>query len=95
MSNINTVLSSEQLEDAIYLEELNNYVKTLATPNAESVALYNIKLSNLEDIHTEIRLTHPNFMPIYDRSIEVVCKLSLGKYQDMCYSISKRDIRAE
>ncbi len=95
MFDINTVLSSEQLEDAIYLEELNNYVKTLATPSAASVALYNIKLSNLADIHAEIRLTHPNFMPIYDRSTEDVCSLSLGKYQDMCYSISKRDMCAE
>ncbi len=95
MFDINTVLSSEQLEDAIYLEELNNYVKTLATPSAASVALYNIKLSNLADIHAEIRLTHPNFMPIYDRSTEDVCSLSLGKYQDMCYSISKRDMYAE
>ena len=39
MSDIDPELQAEQLEDAKYLEELNHYVNTLATPSAESVAL--------------------------------------------------------
>lgn len=94
-TNINPELQAEQLEDAKYLEELNHYVNTLATPSAEAVALYRAKLSNLEDIHTEIRAKYPNFMPIYDTSTDSVCNHDLGKYQEMSYSISQRDMRRE
>ena len=94
-TNINPELQSEQLEDAKYLEELNHYVNTLATPSAEAVALYRAKLSNLEDIHTEIRAKYPNFMPIYDASTDSMCNHDLGKYQEMSYSISQRDMRSE
>ena len=94
-TNINPELQSEQLEDAKYLEELNHYVNTLATPSAEAVALYRAKLSNLEDIHTEIRAKYPNFMPIYDTSTDSECNHDLGKYQEMSYSISQRDMRRE
>jgi hypothetical protein len=94
-TNINPELQAEQLEDAKYLEELNHYVNTLATPSAEAVALYRAKLSNLEDIHTEIRAKYPNFMPIYDTSTDSECNHDLGKYQEMSYSISQRDMRRE
>jgi hypothetical protein len=94
-TNINPELQSEQLQDAKYLEELNHYVNTLATPSAEAVALYRAKLSNLEDIHTEIRAKYPNFMPIYDTSTDSECNHDLGKYQEMSYSISQRDMRRE
>jgi len=94
-TNINPELQSEQLQDAKYLEELNHYVNTLATPSAEAVALYSAKLSNLEDIHTEIRAKYPNFMPIYDTSTDSECNHDLGKYQEMSYSISQRDMRRE
>jgi len=94
-TNINPELQAEQLEDAKYLEELNHYVNTLATPSAEAVALYRAKLSNLEDIHTEIGAKYPNFMPIYDTSTDSVCNHDLGKYQEMSYSISQRDMRRE
>jgi len=94
-TNINPELQAEQLEDAKYLEELNHYVNTLATPSAEAVALYRAKLSNLEDIHTEIRAKYPNFMPIYDTSTDSECNHDLGKYQEMSYSISQRDMRSE
>lgn len=94
-TNINPELQAEQLEDAKYLEELNHYVNTLATPSAETVALYSAKLSNLEDIHTEIRAKYPNFMPIYDTSTDSECNHDLGKYQEMSYSISQRDMRRE
>lgn len=94
-NNIDPELQAEQLEDAKYLTELNHYVNTLATPSAESVALYSAKLSNLEDIHTEIRAKYPEFMPIYDTSTDVVCNQDLGKYQEMTYSISQRDMRSE
>jgi hypothetical protein len=49
----------------------------------------------LADIHTEIRAKYPNFMPIYDTSTDVVCNHDLGKYQEMTYSISQRDMRSE
>ena len=94
-TNINPELQAEQLQDAKYLEELNHYVNTLATPSAEAVALYSAKLSNLEDIHTEIRAKYPNFMPIYDTSTDSECNHDLGKYQEMSYSISQRDMRSE
>jgi hypothetical protein len=94
-TNINPELQAEQLQDAKYLEELNHYVNTLATPSAEAVALYSAKLSNLEDIHTEIRAKYPNFMPIYDTSTDSECNHDLGKYQEMSYSISQRDMRRE
>lgn len=94
-NNINPELQAEQTLDALYLEELNHYVNTLATPSAESVALYSAKLSMLEDIHTEIRAKYPNFMPIYDTSTDAVCNQDLGKYQEMSYSISQRDMRRE
>jgi len=94
-TNINPELQAEQLQDAMYLEELNHYVNTLATPSAEAVALYSAKLSNLEDIHTEIRAKYPNFMPIYDTSTDSMCNHDLGKYQEMSYSISQRDMRSE
>ena len=94
-TNINPELQAEQLQDAKYLEELNHYVNTLATPSAEAVALYSAKLSNLEDIHTEIRAKYPNFMPIYDTSTDSECNHDLGKYQEMSYSISQRGMRRE
>ena len=94
-TNINPELQAEQLVDAKYLEELNHYVNTLATPSAEAVALYRAKLSNLEDIHTEIRAKYPNFTPIYDTSTDSMCNHDLGKYQEMSYSISQRDMRSE
>jgi len=94
-TNINPELQADLLEDAKYLEELNHYVNTLATPSAEAVALYRAKLSNLEDIHTEIRAKYPNFMPIYDTSTDSECNHDLGKYQEMSYSISQRDMRSE
>lgn len=94
-TNINPELQADLLEDAKYLEELNHYVNTLATPSAEAVALYRAKLSNLEDIHTEIRAKYPNFMPIYDTSTDSECNHDLGKYQEMSYSISQRDMRRE
>jgi hypothetical protein len=95
MSDIDPELQAEQMEDAKYLEELNHYVNTLATPSAEAVALYSEKISNLEDIHTEIRSKYPDFMPIYDTSTDSVCNQDLGKYQEMTYSISQRDMRME
>jgi hypothetical protein len=94
-TNINPELQAEQLQDAKYLEELNHYVNTLATPSAEAVALYSAKLSNLEDIHTEIRAKYPDFMPIYDTSTDSMCNHDLGKYQEQTYSISQRDMRRE
>ena len=94
-TNINPELQAEQLQDAKYLEELNHYVNTLATPSAEAAALYRAKLSNLEDIHTEIRSKYPDFMPIYDTSTDSECNHDLGKYQEMSYSISQRDMRRE
>ena len=95
MSDIDPELQADLLEDAKYLTELNHYVNTLATPSAEAVALYRAKLSNLEDIHTEIRAKYPNFMPIYDTSTDSMCNHDLGKYQEMSYSISQRDMRRE
>lgn len=95
MSNIDPDLLAEQTQDALYLEELNHYVSTLATPSAESVALYRAKLSMLEDIHTEIRNKYPDFMPIYDPSTDAELNQDLGKYQETTYSISNRDMRSE
>lgn len=98
MSNINNIdpeLLAEQAEDVKYLQELNHYVNTLATPSAESVALYRAKLSMLEDIHTEIRNKYPGFMPEYDPSMEAELNQDLGKYQEHTYSISSRDMRSE
>ena len=93
--NINPELQAEQSQDALYLEELNHYVNTLATPSAEAVALYSAKLSMLEDIHTEIRNKYPDFMPIYDPSTDAELNQDLGKYQETTYSISNRDMRSE
>ena len=95
MSNIDPELLAEQTQDALYLEELNHYVSTLATPSAEAVALYRAKLSTLEDIHTEIRNKYPDFMPIYDPSTDAELNQDLGKYQETTYSISNRDMRSE
>lgn len=95
MFNIDPELLAEQTQDALYLEELNHYVSTLATPSAESVALYRAKLSMLEDIHTEIRNKYPDFMPIYDPSTDAELNQDLGKYQETTYSISNRDMRSE
>ena len=95
MSDIDPELLAEQTQDALYLEELNHYVSTLATPSAESVALYRAKLSMLEDIHTEIRNKYPDFMPIYDPSTDAELNQDLGKYQETTYSISNRDMRSE
>ena len=95
MSDIDPELLAEQTQDALYLEELNHYVNTLATPSAEAVALYRAKLSTLEDIHTEIRNKYPDFMPIYDPSTDAELNQDLGKYQETTYSISNRDMRSE
>jgi hypothetical protein len=95
MPDIDPELQAEQLEDAKYLEELNHYVNTLSAPSAESVALYRAKLSMLEDIHTEIRAKYPDFKPVYDTSTDSLCNQDLGKYQEMTYSISQRDMRRE
>jgi hypothetical protein len=92
MSEIDPELQDEQLEDAKYLEELNHYVNTLSAPSAESVALYSAKLSMLEDIHTEIRNKYPDFKPIYDPSMDAELNQDLGKYQEMTYSFSNRDL---
>ena len=94
-NNIDPELLAEQTQDALYLEELNHYVSTLATPSAEAVALYRAKLSTLEDIHTEIRNKYPDFMPIYDPSTDAELNQDLGKYQETTYSISNRDMRSE
>ena len=95
MPEIDPELQDEQLEDAKYLEELNHYVNTLSAPSAEAVALYSAKLSMLEDIHTEIRNKYPDFKPIYDASMDAELNQDLGKYQEMTYSISQRDMRRE
>jgi hypothetical protein len=95
MPDIDPELQAEQLEDAKYLEELNHYVSTLSAPSAESVALYRAKISMLEDIHTEIRAKYPDFMPVYDPSMDAALNQDLGKYQEMTYSISQRDMRRE
>ena len=95
MFNIDPELLTEQTQDALYLEELNHYVSTLATPSAESVALYRAKLSMLEDIHTEIRNKYPDFKPIYDPSMDAELNQDLGKYQEMTYSISYHDMSSE
>jgi len=92
MPDIDPELQDEQLEDAKYLEELNHYVSTLSAPSAEAVALYGAKLSKLEEIHTEIRIKYPDFMPVYDTSTDSVCNQDLGKYQEMTYSFSSRDL---
>ena len=95
MSDIDPELANELAEDAKYLQELNHYVNTLATPSAEAVALYRAKLSMLEDIHTEIRNKYPDFMPEYDASKDPELNQSLGKYQEPTYSLSSRDMRSE
>ena len=92
MPEIDPELQDEQLEDAKYLEELNHYVSTLSAPSTESVALYRAKLSMLEDIHTEIRAKYPGFMPVYDSSMDAALNQDLGKYQEMTYSFSSRDL---
>jgi hypothetical protein len=92
MPEIDPELQDEQLEDAKYLEELNHYVNTLSAPSAEAVALYSAKLSMLEDIHTEIRAKYPDFMPEYDPSMDAELNQDLGKYQEMTYSFSNRDL---
>jgi len=92
MPDIDPELQDEQLQDAKYLEELNHYVNTLSAPSAEAVALYGAKLSKLEEIHTEIRIKYPDFMPVYDTSTDSVCNQDLGKYQEMTYSFSSRDL---
>jgi hypothetical protein len=92
MTDIDPELQAEQLEDAKYLEELNHYVNTLSAPSAEAVALYSAKLSMLEDIHTEIRAKYPDFKPVYDSSMDAALNQDLGKYQEMTYSFSSRDL---
>ena len=91
-NNIDPDLLAEQTQDALYLEELNHYVNTLSAPSAEAVALYSAKLSMLEDIHTEIRNKYPDFKPIYDPSMDAELNQDLGKYQEMTYSFSNRDL---
>lgn len=90
MSDIDPELLAEQTQDALYLEELNHYVNTLATPSAEAVALYSAKLSMLEDIHTEIRTKYPDFMPDYD-AIKDEYITADPKYLETAYSFSNRD----
>jgi hypothetical protein len=92
MPDIDPELQAEQLEDAKYLEELNHYVSTLSAPSAEAVALYGAKISKLEEIHTEIRIKYPDFMPVYDSSMDAALNQDLGKYQEMTYSFSSRDL---
>ena len=92
MPDIDPELQDEQLEDAKYLEELNHYVSTLSAPSAESVALYRAKLSMLEEIHAEIRAKYPDFKPVYDSSMDAALNQDLGKYQEMTYSFSSRDL---
>jgi hypothetical protein len=92
MPEIDPELQDEQLEDAKYLEELNHYVNTLSAPSAEAVALYSAKLSMLEDIHTEIRAKYTDFKPVYDPSMDAELNQDLGKYQEMTYSFSNRDL---
>jgi hypothetical protein len=92
MPEIDPELQDEQLEDAKYLEELNHYVNTLSAPTAEAVALYRAKLSMLEEIHAEIRAKYTGFMPEYDPSMDAALNQDLGKYQEMTYSFSSRDL---
>ena len=95
MNNIDPEIQTEQLEDALYLEELNHYVSALPTPSAEAVALYRAKLSMLEDIHNEIRNKYPDFMPEYDPSMDAELNQDLGKYQEHMFSVSVKDMHAE
>jgi hypothetical protein len=46
----------------------------------------------LEDIHTEIRAKYPDFKPVYDSSMDAALNQDLGKYQEMTYSFSSRDL---
>lgn len=61
---------TEQEQDLQYLQELEDYVKTLKAPTPEQIALYNKQIDFMESIHNEIRAKNPNFMHMYDPSLD-------------------------
>ena len=82
-----TDIDNQDTLDAEYLQSLSEYVKTLPALSSDQIKAYDAKLSYLETIHNEIRLTNKNFMPIYDPSRDR--EESPGnKYLDIVYRIS-------
>lgn len=88
MLNNDPELLAEQAEDAKFLVELNNLVNTFESPSAEDIAIYNSKLTYLEEIHNEVKKKYPEFQPEYNPLEESDPKFPSGKYCDQTYKVA-------
>lgn len=77
--------------DDNFLQELSEFVKTLAIPTTKQLREYEERMQYMESIHDEIRLTNKHFMPVYIPH-EDTSGYSVGnKYLDQIYSVSPVD----
>lgn len=75
--------------DAEFLVELNKLVETFTSPSAEDIAIYNNKLTYLEEIHAEVKKKHPEFQPEYDPLQDFDdYDIPKNKYLDTVYNVS-------
>ena len=78
-------------ENEQYFLELEEFVSHFADPTEDQLKSYADKMAFLESIHSEIRLTNPDFMPIYVSDPVVDTELTpidnLSKYHDHNYSV--------
>lgn len=84
-----TDLTPEENEQ--YFLELEEFVSHFAEPTEAELKSYADKMAFLESIHAEIRLTNPDFMPIYVTDdvvdTEILPLDNLSKYHDHNYSV--------
>lgn len=77
--------------DEQFLQELSEFVKSLAIPTTKQLREYDERMQYMESIHDEIRLTNKHFMPVYIPH-EDTSQYSVGnKYLDQIYSLSPFD----
>jgi hypothetical protein len=76
----------QDIQDALYLQELEDYVKTLSAPTPEQIAIYNRQIDLMEQIHDEVRLKYPHFMPPYVPE-ESDADYDKSKYLDIFYNV--------
>ena len=82
---------TEQEQDLQYLQDLEDYVKTLKASTPEQIALYNRQIDFMETIHNEIREKNSGFMPIYDPSLDRE-EPAGNKYLENVYSLGTIEI---
>lgn len=78
-------------EDALFHEELTKYVSQLQPLSPTELTAYNDKIKFMENIHDEIRLTNPLFMPPYVSEDDLNVPFEKGKYLEIVYNVSTKE----